>query len=96
MTDNCEVRIVIRPPAHHGDKGYIGAGSSYDPLPGETHRRGNDLADGPANMATLCRIMNDIAALLDGYRNAYERDNTPVASDLPVQAAQQPQPSRSH
>ena len=93
MADSCEVRIVIRPPAHPGDQGYIGAGSSYDPLPGETHRRGNDLADGPANMATLCRIMNDIAALVEGYRSAHERDNTPVASDL---AAQQPQPSRSH
>lgn len=47
-------------------------------------------------MATLCRIMNDIAALLEGYRNAYERDNTPVATGLPVEAAQQPQSSRSH
>lgn len=96
MTDNCEVHITIRPPSHPDDRGFIAATSSYDPRPGETWRRGNDLADGPANMATLCRIMSNVAALLEGYRNAHERDNAPVASDLPVEAAQRPQPNRSH
>lgn len=96
MADNCEVRIVIRPPQHAGDKGYIGAGSSYDPRPGEDWRRGNDLADGPANMATLCRVMNDIAALLEGYRNAYERDSTQVLVTQPVEAQAHPQSSGNH
>ena len=96
MADNCEVQITIRPPVHPGDKGFIAATSSYDPLPGEEHRRGSDLADGPANMATLCRVMDNIAALLEGYRSAYERDSAQALAKLPERASPQQPQSRSH
>ena len=73
---NCEIRVVLRPPEDPTYKGYLGATISYDPLPGEGWRRGNDLSDGPANQGTLDRIMDDIAAVMAGYRNSFEQDHT--------------------
>jgi hypothetical protein len=72
---NCEIRIVFRVPTPEKPDGYLGATSSYDPLPEEDWRRGNDLADGPANENTVIAIFEDVRAVMEGWRKAYERDH---------------------
>ena len=69
-----EIRLMLRMPKGLDEKGYLGASTSYAPRPGEDWRRGNDLSDGPADLTTFTRIMADIAAVMAGHRNAYERD----------------------
>ena len=45
---------------------YIGATVSYDPLPGEQHRRGNDLSDGKWTDETMAQIWAEVRALYEG------------------------------
>ena len=69
---DCEITIQIRAPRTSDDQGYMGAGTTY-PSGG-----GNDLADGPLTVSTFARIINDIAAVMEGHTKAYDRDNHPV------------------
>lgn len=71
------VTIRIMRPSTECPKGYIGASSTYPPEPGETWRRGRDLADGHCTEETLLRISDDVRAIMEGFPRAYERDNTP-------------------
>ena len=70
-----EVRIIVKPPSQELPLGYIGASATYDAHPGETWRRGNDLADGPISDETLARILDDIKAVAAGFMNSFARDN---------------------
>jgi hypothetical protein len=71
-----DCRIVVRftAPTPERPTGYLCASTSYPPLPGEDWERGNDLADGPANEATVLAIAEDIRAVVEGYLKAYDRD----------------------
>jgi len=59
------IQVIFRPPGSKGDRGYIGAGLSCGPLPGETHERHSDLADGNFDQATLGRVLRDIQEEFD-------------------------------
>ena len=74
MRDVIRVTIQIVRPSPDKPQGYLGASVSYPPKPDEEWSRGNDLADGPCNEATLDRIREDVLAVMEGYRKAFERD----------------------
>lgn len=59
------VQAIFRPVGSKGDGGYIGASLSCGPLPGETHERHSDLADGNFDQATLDRVLRDIQERFD-------------------------------
>lgn len=56
------ITIRFRPPSAENPGGYIGASSSWDPLPGETWERGRDLPDGKWSRETLDRVMDSLIA----------------------------------
>ncbi|MEG9884048.1 MAG: hypothetical protein V6Z86_05440 [Hyphomicrobiales bacterium] len=68
-----EIKILVHKKTEERPDGYVSAGVSYAPLPGEDWRRGNDLADGPCDKETLERIKEDIDAVFGGYRNRHDR-----------------------
>ena len=78
VDERIRISITVRPASEDDPIGYLGAMSSYPPRDGETWRRGNDLADGPADGVTLARIMADIAAVMAGHANEY---NYQIAQD---------------
>jgi hypothetical protein len=75
---SCRITITFVAPTAEKPRGYLGATSSYPPLPGEDWERGSDLADGPANEDTVLLIADDIRAVIEGFGKAYERDNAGV------------------
>lgn len=74
MPENCEIKIHFHAPDAESPLGYLRGISTYDPLPGEKHRRGRDLSDGRATEDTLFQIMDDIRAIMCGNLTAFERD----------------------
>ena len=69
--NDVRINIRIHRPSDDRPNGYIGASSSYPP----DWSTGNDLADGPITDETMEHIVDDIRAVIDGHRNAYERDH---------------------
>lgn len=67
MSKEMKINIVMRRP-ENGERGYIGANTSYPPRKGEDWSRGNDLADGEFSDETLERIFEDIRAVYRGDR----------------------------
>jgi hypothetical protein len=62
------IRITMRRPSDTKPDGYLGAQSSYDPLPGEDWRRGNDLPDGSWSEETVDRIAEALKQIVRGER----------------------------
>ena len=83
----CHISIDFCPPTSERPVGYLGAIAYYDSLPGEYDQRAADLVDGPANEKTLLEITDDIRAVMEGFRKAYDRDI------LNASAAKQPERS---
>lgn len=73
-TRDVEIKIRVVAPTAEKPDGYIGVTSHYPPRDGETHSRGNDLADGALTPETLDQVFADIGAVSRGYRNAYDED----------------------
>lgn len=57
------VTIRIVRPSATDPHGYVGAGVSFPPRPGETWERGRDLADGQCSAETIERIAADLRSL---------------------------------
>lgn len=66
---NGYVKIEIVRPTAERPNGYLGAQSSYDPMPGEDHRRGNDLPDGGFTEETIDRICAALKEIVRGQRS---------------------------
>lgn len=70
------ITIRIKRPTPEKTVGYIGAACSHPFLPGESWRRGRDLADGPCTEETLLRIVEDVRAVMEGFPSAFARDGS--------------------
>jgi hypothetical protein len=59
--DDIKLEITIQRPTAEDPFGYIGMVSkNMKPLPGETHLRGEDAADGTCSPETVKRVIDDL------------------------------------